>query len=242
MKTVAENIRDVRRRIEQACNRVGRDPYDVTLVAVTKAFEPTKIVEAVRQGMQDIAENFVQEVLQKRKQVSHEQIRWHFIGHLQKNKVKYIVDFVHLIHSVDSFSLAQEIEKRASGIGRGVDVLVEVNTTGEATKHGVRPDETVALVKEIACLEHVRTRGLMTIGPFVPDPEQSRPSFRILRELGERIRGQGIGNVDMTHLSMGMTNDFEVGVEEGATLVRLGTALFGPRPKAPAKRGASKSD
>ncbi|MFQ5797391.1 MAG: YggS family pyridoxal phosphate-dependent enzyme [Bacteroidota bacterium] len=231
MGTIAENIRDVRRRIEQACNRVGRDPYDVTLVAVTKAFDATKIAEAVRQGVRDIGENFAQELLQKRKQLPDEQIRWHFVGHVQTNKVKYIADFVHLIHSVDSFKLAEEIDKRASRIGRRIDLLIEVNTTGEATKHGVRADETVPLVKEIARLGHVHACGLMTMGPILPDPEQSRPCFRILREVNERIRGEGIENVTMTHLSMGMTNDFEVGIEEGATLVRLGTALFGPRPK-----------
>jgi len=228
--TIAENIRDVRGRIEQACNRVGRDPHDVTLVAVTKGFDATKIAEAVRQGVRDIGENFAQEVLQKRKQLPHEQIRWHFVGHVQTNKVKYIADFVYLIHSVDSLKLAEEIDKRASRIGRNIDLLVEVNTTGEATKHGVRPDEAVPLVREIAHLRHVHACGLMTMGPTLPDPEQSRSCFRILRELNERIRGEGIENVAMTHLSMGMTNDFEVGIEEGATLVRLGTALFGPRP------------
>ncbi len=189
------------------------------------------ITEAVRHGVHDIGENFVQELLTKRKQVADERVRWHFVGHLQSNKVKYIADFVHLIHSVDSLKLAQEIDKRAAGVGRRIDVLIEVNTSGEATKHGVRPDETVAVVRDIARLGHVQIRGLMTIGPFLPDPEQSRPCFRILREVGERIRSEGIDNVDMAHLSMGMTNDFEVAVEEGATVVRLGTAFFGRRAR-----------
>ena len=237
MDTIADNIHGVQSRIEQACNRVGRDPRDVTLVAVTKAFDPTKIAEAVRQGVQNIGENFVQEMLNKRKQFPEKHVRWHFVGHLQTNKVKYIVDFVHLIHSVDSVKVAEEINKRASRIGRRIKILLEVNTTGEGTKQGIRPDETLPLATEIARLENVRTCGLMTMGPFLPDPEHSRPCFRTLRELSELVRKNGIENVDMTHLSMGMTNDFEIAIEEGATLVRLGTALFGPRPTRDRKTG-----
>ena len=229
METISDNIRAVRQRIDDACRRVGRNPNEVTLIAVTKAFDSTRITEAVREGVCDIGENFVQELLGKREQVLDGNIRWHFIGHVQTNKVKSLVEVVHLIHSVDSYRVAEEVEKRASKVGRTVDVLLEVKTTGEATKYGVPPEEAAALVKKIAPFEHVRIRGLMTIGPFSPDPEESRPCFRKLRELSESILGQSIENVEMTHLSMGMTNDFEVAVEEGATLVRLGTALFGPR-------------
>jgi len=227
--TIADNIRAVRQRIDDACRRAGRNPNEVTLIAVTKAFDSTRITEAVREGVCDIGENFVQELLGKREQVLDGNIRWHFIGHVQTNKVKSLVEVVHLIHSVDSYRVAEEVERRASKVGRTVDVLLEVKTTGEATKYGVPPEEAKALVKKIAPFEHVRIRGLMTIGPFSPDPEESRPCFRKLRELSESILGQSIENVEMTHLSMGMTNDFEVAVEEGATLVRLGTALFGPR-------------
>lgn len=229
METIADNIRAVRQRIDDACRRAGRNPNEVTLIAVTKAFDSTRITEAVREGVCDIGENFVKELLQKREQVLDGNIRWHFIGHVQTNKVKSLVEVVHLIHSVDSYRVAQEVEKRASKVSRTVDVLLEINTTGEATKYGVPPEEAKALVKKIAPFEHVRIRGLMTIGPFSPDPEESRPCFRKLRELSESIAAQSIENVEMTHLSMGMTNDFEVAVEEGATLVRLGTALFGPR-------------
>lgn len=229
MGTIADNILAVRQRIDDACRRAGRNPNEVTLIAVTKAFDSTRITEAVREGVCDIGENFVQELLGKREQVLDGNIRWHFIGHVQTNKVKSLVEVVHLIHSVDSYRVAEEVEKRASKVGRTVDVLLEVKTTGEATKYGVPPEEAKALVKKIAPFEHVRIRGLMTIGPFSPDPEESRPCFRKLRELSENIAAQSIENVEMTHLSMGMTNDFEVAVEEGATLVRLGTALFGPR-------------
>ena len=229
MGTIADNILAVRQRIDDACRRAGRNPNEVTLIAVTKAFDSTRITEAVREGVCDIGENFVQELLGKREQVLDGNIRWHFIGHVQTNKVKSLVEVVHLIHSVDSYRVAEEVEKRASKVGRTVDVLLEVKTTGEATKYGVPPEEAKALVKKIAPFEHVRIRGLMTIGPFSPDPEESRPCFRKLRELSESILEQSIENVEMTHLSMGMTNDFEVAVEEGATLVRLGTALFGPR-------------
>ncbi|HEY4643773.1 MAG TPA: YggS family pyridoxal phosphate-dependent enzyme [Bacteroidota bacterium] len=229
METISDNIRAVRQRIDDACRRAGRNPNEVTLIAVTKAFDSTRITEAVREGVCDIGENFVQELLGKREQVLDGNIRWHFIGHVQTNKVKSLVEVVHLIHSVDSYRVAEEVEKRASKVGRTVDVLLEVKTTGEATKYGVPPEEAKALVKKIAPFEHVRIRGLMTIGPFSPDPEESRPCFRKLRELSENIAAQSIENVEMTHLSMGMTNDFEVAVEEGATLVRLGTALFGPR-------------
>lgn len=231
MGTIAENIRDVTHRIDEACKRVGRTPHGVTLVAVSKAFDSGKIADAVHQGVEDIGENFAQELLEKRKQLSEERIRWHFVGHVQTNKVKYIVGFIHLIHSVDSFKLAAEIDKWAAKVGRKIDILVEVNTSGEATKHGVRPDRTLQLVKGIAPLRNLQVRGLMTMGPFLPDPEQSRPCFRILRELSEDVRREALGEVDMTHLSMGMTNDFEVAIEEGATLVRLGTAIFGPRPE-----------
>jgi pyridoxal phosphate enzyme (YggS family) len=202
------------------------------LIAVTKAFDAVKVREAVDSGINDIGENFVQELLEKRKEVGSPAIRWHFIGHLQSNKVKYIADFVHLIHSVDRRSVAEEIDKRGAKIGRVVEALVEVNTTGEETKFGVRPEATVEFITSIAHLKNLKLKGLMTIGPFLPNPEDSRPAFRTLRALSDEIRNKEIENVEMTELSMGMTHDFEVALEEGATMIRLGTAIFGPRKRA----------
>jgi pyridoxal phosphate enzyme (YggS family) len=228
---ILENIDIVRRRIEQACRRAGRDSSEVTLLAVSKTFSADRIREAVRAGLRDIGENYVQELLEKRNQLSAEDIRWHFVGHLQSNKVKYIAGWIDLIHAVDTGGLAAEIDRRARAAGRVLDLLVEVNTTGENSKFGVRPSDTVEFVRSLASLKNVRVAGLMTIGPFLPDPEGSRPMFNELRLLKERVARLGQGNVTMRHLSMGMTGDFEVAIEEGATIVRIGTAIFGSRTK-----------
>jgi hypothetical protein len=225
------NVETIRRRIAAACERVGRTPDEVTLVAVAKTFPADTIREAVRAGVTDIGENYVQELLAKREQLATEQIRWHFVGHLQSNKVRHIAPWVALIHAVDSPGVAQEVDRRAAGAGRVVDLLVEVNTTGEETKFGVSPDATVSFLRSLDSLTHIRVAGLMTIGPFLPDPEGSRPMFRRLRQLRDEARSLGQANLTMRHLSMGMTGDFEVAVEEGATLVRIGTALFGSRVK-----------
>ena len=184
--------------------------------------------EAVRAGIVDIGENYVQELHRKRENLTDEGIRWHFIGHLQRNKVKELSSWIHLIHSIDSRRLAEEISHQAAINGRTIDILVEVNTSGEQTKFGVTPGETPTFVRELSGLPNIRIAGLMTIGPFLPDPEDSRPAFRILRQLRDRIEDSGI---HMSHLSMGMSNDFEVAIEEGATLVRIGTAIFGKRVK-----------
>jgi pyridoxal phosphate enzyme (YggS family) len=229
---IAENVRYVRERIERACERSGKNPQSVRLIAITKTFDAAKVRGAVESGISDIGENFVQELLEKREATNNPAIRWHFVGHLQSNKVKFIADFVHLIHSVDRPSVAEEINKRGAKIGRVVEALVEVNTTGEQTKFGVKPEETVEFIRSIAHLRNLRIKGLMTIGPFLPNPEDSRPAFRTLRALSDEVRKEEIENVEMTDLSMGMTHDFEVAIEEGATMVRLGTAIFGPRKKA----------
>jgi len=225
------NVDTIRRRIAGACTRAGRTPDEVTLVAVSKTFPAGAIREAVRAGVTDIGENYVQELLAKREQLAPEQIRWHFIGHLQSNKVRHIAPWITLIHAVDSLGVAQEIDRRAARAGRVIDFLVEVNTTGEETKFGVSPDATVSFLRSLEGLGHVRAAGLMTIGPFLPDPEGSRPIFRTLRHLRDEIRALGQANATMQHLSMGMTGDFEVAIQEGATLVRIGTAIFGSRMK-----------
>ncbi len=228
---IAENVEQVRKRIRRACQRSRRDPQSVRLIAVSKTFDAEKIREAVEADVNDIGENFVQELRDKRAALNNPHILWHFVGHLQSNKVKYIADFIHLIHSIDHRSVAEEIDKRGAKSGRAVDVLIEVNTTGEKTKFGVLPEETVEFAKSLAHFKNLKLKGLMTIGPFLPDPEASRPAFQTLRSLRDETMRVGIENAEMTELSMGMTNDFEVAIDEGATMIRLGTAIFGPRKK-----------
>ena len=224
---VAENIHNVRRRITSACERAGRTPDDVTLIAVTKTFTHEQIREAVTAGVVDLGENYVQEFQQKHAALAQENIRWHFIGHLQSNKVKHLVGLTHLIHSVDSLRVGKEISRRVANGGHTMSVLVEVNTTGEQTKSGVAPEAASSLVKNLKRLPNMNVEGLVTIGPFLPDPEQSRPAFRMLYDVREKI--QNNDGISLPHLSMGMTNDFEIAIEEGSTLVRIGTAIFGKR-------------
>jgi pyridoxal phosphate enzyme (YggS family) len=219
---ISENIAAIRGRIADACARSGRDASGVTLVAVAKTFPAEFVHEAVASGVHDVGENYVQELLSKRQQLHEAAVRWHFIGHLQSNKVRLIVPWIHLIHAVDSEGLIREIDRRAAGTDRVIDCLVEVNTTGE---------EVLPLVRRTADFRHVRIAGLMTIGPFLPDPEGSRPMFRLLRELRNEANGEGVARAPMTELSMGMTGDFEVAIEEGATLIRIGTAIFGSRKR-----------
>jgi hypothetical protein len=223
---IAENVRHIRHRIAQACEKCGRSPDDIVLVAVSKTFTSDNIREAVSAGALDIGENYVQELVTKKKEVNDEKIRWHFIGHLQRNKVKDIIPWIYLIHSVDSLRLGEAISHCAEKFAATMNILVEVNTSRETTKYGVPPEETLKLVEQLSSLPYINCSGLMTIGPFLPDPEQSRPAFRTLRELKNMINEKGFR---LQHLSMGMTNDFEVAIEEGATIVRIGTAIFGKR-------------
>lgn len=228
---IADNIEQIRERIAKRCLAAGRAPADVTLLAVSKTFAADRVAEVARHGITDIGENYVQELLSKRSTLNDDRIHWHFIGHLQSNKVKHIIDWIHLIHAVDSVGLAEEISHRADIAKRTINVLLEVNTTEETSKFGVKPERTVEFVKSLAGLENIRISGLMTIGPFLPDPEGSRPMFRLLRLLKDEISGLNQSNVSMTHLSMGMTGDFEVAIDEGATIIRIGTAIFGSRTK-----------
>jgi len=226
---IAENLKNLRKRIEQACQKYGRRSEDVKLVAVSKTFPVEAIQEAIDAGHIDFGENYVQELQEKCQVLAKQPIQWHFIGHLQSNKVKYIAEYIHLIHSVDDISLGKEISKRAERFKRVQDVLVEVHTTDEATKYGVPPNKTIALFKELSQLQYLRVCGLMTMGPFSDNPNDSRKSFRQLAELKREIVSEGIENVTLQHLSMGMTHDFEVAIEEGSTIVRIGTAIFGRR-------------
>ncbi len=226
---ISANIAAVQERIASACRRAGRQKEEVTLVGVTKTFPAEMVREAVRAGMRDIGENYVQEALRKRDLVTEPDVRWHFIGHLQSNKVKSVAEWVHLVHALESRSLAKELDARAAHAGRIIETLVEVNTTGESSKFGLPPDRVAEFVQSLEEFPHIRIAGLMTIGPFLPDPEGSRPMFRMLRTLRDRLAQRPQPNLDLRHLSMGMTGDFEVAIEEGATLIRIGTAIFGSR-------------
>ena len=228
---IAANIEQIRERMRRRCAQVGRDPADVTLVAVAKTFSASMIREAVGAGSRDIGESYVQELVAKRAELAGEDIRWHFVGHLQRNKVRHIAPWIHLIHAVDDAELAAEIDRRGAQAGRTIDVLLEVNAAGERSKFGVPFGEVSGLVRSLERLRNLRVVGLMTMGPLVEDPEESRPMFRRLREVRDEIASQGGDRVVMHHLSMGMTGDFEVAIEEGATLVRIGTAIFGARVK-----------
>ncbi len=228
---IGSNIQQIRNRIAGRCQATGRNPEEIILLAVSKTFSADNVAEAVHHGVRDIGENYVQELLRKRSSLAEDEIRWHFIGHLQSNKVKQIIDWIYLIHAVDTVGLATEVNHRAHSAHRRVDILLEVNTTGERSKFGLQPEGTVAFVKQLEALENIRICGLMTIGPFLPDPEGSRPMFRQLRLLKDEISDLHQHNVSMKHLSMGMTGDFEVAIDEGATILRIGTAIFGSRKK-----------
>lgn len=227
MGHISENIREVIDNIRQSALKVNRDPAEIRLVAVTKTVPVNRITEAVNAGLNLLGENRVQELTDKYTQLPG--VEWHLIGHLQTNKVRYIIDKVSLIHSLDSLALAEEINKRALAAGRTNDVLVQVNVAGENTKYGLNPVETVDFIDTVRKLPGLAIRGLMTVGPYVSDPEEIRPVFRKLKMLAEQIKTMDLPGVEMKHLSMGMSNDYKVAVEEGATLVRVGSVIFGER-------------
>ncbi len=223
-----ENYNDVNEKVNAACKKVGRNRDEVTLIAVSKTKPAENIAELYEYGVRDFGENKVQEMVEKYELLPKD-IRWHLIGHLQTNKVKYIVDKVHLIHSVDSVKLAEQIEKEAAKKGVIVNILVQVNVANEETKFGLDKDETIKNVEAISKFEHIRIKGLMTIAPFVEDGEENRKYFNNLKQLSVDIQKKNIDNVDMDFLSMGMSGDFETAIEEGATLIRVGTSIFGMR-------------
>ena len=228
---IAENVKNTQEKIKNACIAAGRNPDSVALIAVSKTFGSHEIEEVAQAGVLDVGENYVQEIREKRTQVVEPAIRWHFIGHLQSNKVKYIAEWVHLIHSVDNENVAAEIQKRGAKLGRVIDVLIEVNTSGERSKFGVTPGKALDLVRKLSTQTNLRMQGLMTISSYLPDPEESRPSFRLLKTAFDDINSANVLREPMKHLSMGMTHDFTVAIEEGSTMVRIGTAIFGTRPK-----------
>ena len=215
-------------RITAAAERAGRDARSVQIVAVSKTKPVSLILEAIDAGLTDIGENRVQEAMGKYNQVDRP-AKWHLVGHLQRNKVRQALPIFDLIHSVDSLRLLTEIDRRSAQLDSRTEVLVQVNTSGEPSKYGLAPDAVLDFIENALGYAHIRIKGLMTIGAFLPDPEAVRPSFVLLRTLQEEISEQRFEGVEMEYLSMGMTNDFEVAIEEGANLVRIGTAIFGER-------------
>jgi pyridoxal phosphate enzyme (YggS family) len=226
---VAEQLKQVMDRIRSAAEACGRDPGEVRLVAVSKTVPAARVEEALAAGVTDLGENYIQEAREKRHLLSSYPASWHFIGRLQSNKAKYAVKIFDLIHSVDRLKLAQELDKQAAKMEKVQPILIQVNIAGEETKSGVREADLLSLIRETALLENVGVKGLMTMPPYFDDPEAARPFFAELRRLRDRIQEEGMPGVDMTELSMGMTGDFTAAIEEGATLVRIGTAIFGER-------------
>ncbi|MBU0503417.1 MAG: YggS family pyridoxal phosphate-dependent enzyme [Candidatus Omnitrophota bacterium] len=228
---VKDNILKIKERVAQACSRVKRDPASVIIIGVSKGRQPEEIREAIGSGIADIGENKVQEAFVKRAQLSTTNyqpptVHWHMIGHLQTNKAKEAVKLFNLIHSVDSLRLAQEIDKQAAKVDKVQDILLEVNISGETSKFGLKPEEVSGLFKEISGLKNIKINGLMTIAPLVNDPEQVRPYFKALKELQDKINLLALITYPLSILSMGMSDDFEFAIEEGATMVRIGRAIF----------------
>lgn len=226
---VTENLQKVRERITIACNKAGRSEEKVTLIAVSKTKPEEMIREAYAAGQSDFGENKVQEMCSKAEYMSDLPIRWHLIGHLQKNKVRKAVAVACMIHSVDSVELANEIQKEAARIGKIQDILLEINVAGEESKFGLRPEEAVVVAEQIASLPNVHLCGLMTVAPYTEHPEDNRAYFAQLRKISVDIQSKNYDNVSMYCLSMGMSNDFEEAITEGATMVRVGSLIFGER-------------
>jgi len=225
---IETNLLQVQKRIQEACRRAGRNPDEVTLIAVSKTQPLSKLMEAYEAGVRDFGENKVQEILAKAPAMP-EDARFHMIGHLQRNKVRPTLKHAGLIHSVDSVRLAEQIQADAKRGQLCVDILLEVNVAGEESKYGFAPAEIPDAVQQISRFPNTRICGLMTIAPFVENSEENRPIFRNLQQLSVDIKGKNIDNVSMGVLSMGMTGDFEVAIEEGATMIRVGTGIFGTR-------------
>jgi len=229
---IASNLADVRARIARAAGRAGRDPSSVRLVAISKTFPAEAVREAAAAGQIDFGENRLQEALPKMDQTADLPLRWHLVGHLQSNKARKAGARFDLIHSIDSTDLLSRIDEAAAADGRPVDLLVQVDLAHEATKHGASEDDLAAIFAAAAALRAARVVGLMLLPPAVADPDDARPYFRRLREVRRRLLDSGVDPARLTELSMGMSHDFEAAVEEGATMVRVGSAIFGTRPKA----------
>ena len=228
MNTIRDHLNEVRENIRKACEKAGRSPQEVTLIAVSKTKPLFMLEEAYEAGARDFGENKVQEILEKHPKMP-EDARFHMIGHLQRNKVKQVLPHAVLIHSVDSYRLAEQISQEAGKLGITAKILLEVNVAKEESKFGMMPEDVEEMAGQIAALPHLQIEGLMTIAPFVDDPEKNRPVFRKLYQLSVDIKKKNIDNVNMGVLSMGMTGDYQVAVEEGSTMIRVGTGIFGAR-------------
>jgi hypothetical protein len=224
-----EKIKDIMRRIETAAVSCNRDPGSIRLVAVSKTMPAEKVKQAIKAGAEILGENYIQESREKFNALSKYDVSWHFIGHLQTNKAKYAVRIFDLIHTVDSMKLALELNKQAKKINKIQEILIQINISMESSKSGACKQDAIKLIKDISKLENLAVKGLMTMPPFFNNPEKARTYFSDLRVLRDIIEKESIKNVSMQELSMGMTGDFEVAIEEGATLVRIGTAIFGKR-------------
>ena len=224
-----ERLKAVKARIKSAALACGRDPKTIRLVAVSKTMPIERVRDAIEAGATCLGENYVQEARAKYQALSHYPVAWHFIGHLQTNKAKYVVRMFDLIHSVDSYKLARELDKQAQKIGKRQAVLIQVNVARELTKSGTLTENIHQLLTDISRLENVAVQGLMTMPPFFDDPEQARPYFQTLRKLRDQLRNAAMADIVLDELSMGMTGDFEAAIDEGSTIVRIGTAIFGDR-------------
>lgn len=225
---IRENVQFARNKIAEACRRRGRKSEEIELVAITKTVDVEQINEAIEAGIRVVGENRVQEAWRKFQEVG-EKAHWHMVGHLQTNKVKRVLQFADMIHSVDSVYLAREIQTQAKKLDRTIEILIQVNTSGEESKFGLEPEATIGAIEEVSTLPNLKIKGLMTIGAFLPNPEDVRPCFKLLHDLKDRVNERGITSVEIGTLSMGMTNDYEIAIEEGSTMVRVGTAIFGER-------------
>jgi len=228
MDLIKQNIDVIKKNIEQAAEKSGRKASDVLLLAVTKTIDVDRIKQLMNLGIKTLGENKPQELVEKYKIIGND-AQWHLIGHLQTNKVKYIVDKVSLIHSVDSFKLAAEIDKQAKKINKVMDILIEVNIAQEESKYGVKADEVENLIDEIKIFDNICIKGLMTVAPFVENPQNNRVYFKQMHNLFVDINKKKHDNINMMFLSMGMTNDYKIAIEEGANIVRIGTGIFGAR-------------
>jgi len=229
MTELKKRLENVLNRIKKAANAHGRDPETIRLVAVSKTIPADMVKEAIEAGVKILGENYIQETRKKFDALSSYPVSWHFIGHLQTNKAKYAVRLFDLIHSVDSLKLARELNKQTKKINKIQEILIQVNISMESTKAGVYEQDALSLIKDISHLENLSVKGLMTMPPFFNEPEKVRPYFSALRKLRDQIKEESIPNIAMDELSMGMTGDFEAAIDEGASLVRIGTAIFGER-------------
>lgn len=227
--SIKENIDDIIKKIDDTCKKTGRNSKDITVIAVSKTVDSKRAKEAVEAGVENLGENRVQELVKKYDELADTDIKWHMIGHLQKNKVKYIIDKTVLIHSVESIELAEEINKRAIKNNLTSNVLIELNIGEEESKFGINEDNIYDFVKNMEQFENIKVLGLMTVAPFCEDPEDVRWVFKKMKNINDKISTMNLRNTEMKYLSMGMTNDYEVAIEEGSNIIRIGTAIFGAR-------------